>query len=311
MIKFIKRNFQPFTKNPTDLLVHLFSPKFRASFTQAKKITQEVKERNEIEDLNLIREIHCAYSSSILLASFLNSGERIKVYSGHDSVTFGQAFNVDVLAESWGDHFIRGFARKTEVDSTNEQGNFCVERRIFGSGEPFVSARELGDFNKGLFDEDVQQYCDSSEQIPSKVYISGKNFEDKSGNYSTLGLLIQILPGTEKEYIDEIYEKISQKSFFKEIHNTDIDEKSIKKLFEDVNDDITYSTKEFTFKCDCTKELVQKFLESMDKDSLIKLKQDPYQLINCSFCNNPYEFSRDEIDSFIADDLIDLSVRRK
>lgn len=299
------RKFRSLLDRPIDKVFQVHNESFRASFTQAKKITHEVKLRNHIEDLLLIKETHATFSTLLMLTSLSRGTEKFKVYTGHDRSSFGLVYDIEIYAETWGKNLVRGFSKKYEADMAEDKGVFSVEKRLPAADSDHSSSRNLEDPNKGLTDHDVQQYFDLSEQVYSKVYISGDNFASKTGDYFALSFVIQKLPGGENDQIDEIYHKILKNS--QALHADNLSEIHLEKLFDQ---EVNISSSEHEFKCNCTKEIVTKHMKSMPIESLISMKQDSYQLVSCSTCSEAYKFSKEEIDSYLDDDIIDLSIKK-
>ena len=56
---------------------------------------------------------------------------------------------------------------------------------------------------------------------------------------------------------------------------------------------------EVNYKCDCSKERVEKALISLGKKDLEELAQDPVTTVDCHFCNKKYSFTSEEIRGLI------------
>ena len=283
-----------------DTLIHLYSNNIRASLTQARNITQEVKNRCEIQDFSLIKEVHTAFTASLLMSSFLKGQERVKICSEHNKLSFGLPYSCAIYAEKWDEFNIRGFGKKNELENYSNSGNFLVGKTLAGATSEYQSIFGFEDSQLGLTDSDLDNYFQKSEQIPTKVYISG----EYSQEFPALGLIIQALPGTENDYILETFEKILQKQAFKDLHHSELDETNFQALFEDLKEEFGYRKLNYTYKCNCTKQLVSKFLEKLPTETLVSMKSEPIQLIACNHCNYHYEFTPDEIDKMITNEFI-------
>ena len=52
---------------------------------------------------------------------------------------------------------------------------------------------------------------------------------------------------------------------------------------------------EVSYKCDCTKERVERALISLGNDQLDELAEDAVTEVKCHFCDKVYHFSREEV----------------
>ena len=52
---------------------------------------------------------------------------------------------------------------------------------------------------------------------------------------------------------------------------------------------------EVNYKCDCTKERVERALISLGNDQLDELARDEVTEVKCHFCDKVYHFSREEV----------------
>ena len=56
---------------------------------------------------------------------------------------------------------------------------------------------------------------------------------------------------------------------------------------------------EVSYKCDCTKERVEKALISLGPKQLKEISEDPVTTVDCHFCNKQYAFTSEEVRGLI------------
>ena len=201
-----------------DLVIHFYTDSFRGSLTQAKSLTEAIRRRCNVKDLALSQETHCAVASTLLQSILLRGEERVRTVSEHSHKSLGVNSNTTVYCEKWGPNYIRGFADKLESNEIVEKSNFMIGKTLYGANDEYKSIHTLNQPNLGLTEKDMQIFFDISEQIPSKVYINSAGWNNENYENTGLGLLIQLLPGTEKKYLDEVYEGVMSATAFKQIH---------------------------------------------------------------------------------------------
>ena len=82
-------------------------------------------------------------------------------------------------------------------------------------------------------------------------------------------------------------------------------EKSLEEIATYISDDLnTYEVEEMevNWKCDCSKERMQRAICSMGKKDIEELAEDEQTEVVCHFCNSKYVFSKDEIKTMISDE---------
>lgn len=166
-----------------------------------------------------------------------------------------------------------------------------------GLKEPYVGNVPLV---SGEIAEDFAQYFAISEQTSSVVNLGV--LVDKTGEVSSAGgYLITLMPDAtedviaELEYASKNIEPIS-KMLKDNLSLVDIAKKSTGcKDIKMIKDDIFPE-----YKCNCSKERVEKALIAMGREELTKiLKEDGKIEAGCQFCLKKYNFSKEELEEIL------------
>lgn len=166
-----------------------------------------------------------------------------------------------------------------------------------GVGEPQIGTVEL---ISGEIAEDISYYYTQSEQIPTAVGLGVLVAKDGivlgAGGY-----MLQLLPDCPEEVIAKAETNITniKKSislFFAEDNDP---QELISSLLSDMPFKI-FENYEGVYKCDCSKNRVEKALISIGKTELTKIKeQDKGAEVTCHYCNKTYSFTEKDLEKLI------------
>lgn len=183
----------------------------------------------------------------------------------------------------------------------NEQGKLNV-KAIVGKGqlnvikdiglkEPYVGNVPL---QTGEIAEDFAYYFAISEQVPSAVALGV--LVNKDGSVKKAGgYLIQATPDTPEEILKLIENRISESDSITQMLEKGM---SLEEIATYISDDLnTHIVEEKIPKyiCDCSKERMEKALICLSKKDILDLANDDVTEICCHFCNQKYQFSKNEI----------------
>ncbi len=179
---------------------------------------------------------------------------------------------------------------KLDVAGAVGTGNLYVIKDL-GLKEPFNGNVELV---SGEIAEDLTYYFTVSEQTPSAVGL-GVLIDLDSTVKVAGGFILQIMPSCSDEAITKLEKNIASISSVTDILLEDGLDGLIEKLSSGFEVEIMDEVHP-VFKCDCTKEKVEKALITIGKKELEKIaKEDEKTEMTCHFCNKKYYFSREEI----------------
>ncbi len=179
---------------------------------------------------------------------------------------------------------------KLNVGAVIGKGDLRVIKDI-GLKEPYIGMVPL---QTGEIAEDFAYYFAFSEQIPSAVALGV--LVDKDGSVKRAGgYLLQIMPNTPDEIIKLIEDRIKTSKSITQMLEENMTLEEIATYISDDLDTRVVEEIEPKYKCDCSKERMERALISLGKKELDRLAQDEKTEIECHFCNKKYVFSKEEI----------------
>ena len=257
----------------------------------------------------------CAPTAAAALGRMLTAGVLMgsTLKSEQDKLTLkidggGSAKGVVVTASS--DCSVKGYIGNPNADlPANNEGKLDVSG-IIGKDGSFVVIRDMGlkkpyvgqiPIYTGEIGDDIAYYYTTSEQIPSAVGL-GVLVEPDYTVSAAGGFIIQMMPGASEmvaeilmcrlEEISSITQMLSEGKTIEDILNI---------IFEDMNLQILDDVKP-EYKCDCSREKVEKALISIGKEELQNIvDENKVEEIACQFCSTKYEFTSVDIKKLISE----------
>ena len=224
----------------------------------------------------------------------------------NDSLTMrlaggGPAGTLIAVADSYGN--VKAYVQNPVVEiPLNSVGKLDVRGAVgtdgtlsvikdMGMGEPYSGQIPIV---SGEIAEDITSYLATSEQVPS-VCALGVLVNPDLTVAQAGGFLIQLLPFAPESAIEAIEKNIKEMQSVTQLLSQgmtpeDIAMRALEGLNPNVLDDF-----EVNYKCDCTKERVERALISLGNDQLDELAQDEVTEVKCHFCDKVYHFSREEV----------------
>lgn len=255
----------------------------------------------------------CAPTAAAAFGRMLTAGTLMgtMLKSDKDSLTMqisggGEAKGVVVTAHA--DASVKGYIGNPNVDlPANSQGKLDVSSAIgkdgylriirdLGLKEPYVGQVPI---YTGEIGDDLAYYFTVSEQTPSAVGLGVLVDTDMSIKASG-GFIIQMMPGADEFLADIITYRLEEVPSITEFIAKGMNiEEILEFIFEDMELKIHEEIKP-TYKCDCSRERVEKALISIGKKDLEELYNDgKTEEIKCHFCNKNYEFNHEDIGQLI------------
>lgn len=178
--------------------------------------------------------------------------------------------------------------------AVGKDGNLTVVKDL-GLKEPYSGQVPIV---SGEIAEDITNYLAVSEQVPSVCALGVLVNPDLTVNVAG-GFLVQVLPFASDEVITTIENNIKDiPAMTKLLSDGKTAEEIGLMLLEGLNPNVLDDF-EVNYKCDCSKERVEKALISLGKKDLEELAQDPVTTVDCHFCNKKYSFTSEEIRGLI------------
>ena len=213
----------------------------------------------------------------------------ITVTAGPDGTVKGYVTNPEVvLPPNMFGHF--------DVGGAVGKGSLIVIQDI-GLKEPYVGQVDI---QTGEIAEDLAYYYYLSEQVPSIVALGVLMNKDNTVRESG-GYIIQLMPDCPEEVIAKLEEKMN---FIPAVTELLRDGKSPEQILEQILGEMKleiYGQMPAQFKCNCSRERVEKALIALGRAELSNIIADGKpETLNCSFCNTNYTFTVDEMKDILA-----------
>lgn len=176
-------------------------------------------------------------------------------------------------------------------------GTLTVNKDL-GLKDPYIGSVPLV---SGEVAEDVTSYYAISEQVPTVCALGVLVDPDTGRVLKAGGFLIQLLPTADDTTIDAVEEGLqglpSVTAMLADgLTPEDICRKVLPKFDMEVLD-----RTQTAYKCNCTRERVERALISLGKEELLKMAEDEETAVNCTFCHRIYRFKPAEIRKLAAD----------
>ena len=154
----------------------------------------------------------------------------------------------------------------------------------------------------GEIAEDFAQYFTVSEQQPSMVYL-GVRVDPHDGRVRAGGgLIVQPMPFCPDDVIDNIQDRVPMVKMLAGMLDDGMElEAALRKIFDGMDINFT-ETMETGFRCDCTRERLERVLISLGRDELSDMIEKEHGAeLTCHFCNKKYSFSEAELKGLLEE----------
>lgn len=266
-----------------------------------------------IDALDIVSRIEQIHRTSAVVTAALGrlsvaaSLIGIGLKGGNDSVTVrmngdGPAGALIAVADSGGN--VKSYVSNPIVEiPLNKFGKLDVAGAVgrngtlsvvkdFGLKEPYVGQVPIV---SGEIAEDIASYFAVSEQIPTVcglgVLVNPDLMVKAAGGY-----LMQLLPFADESCIDRLEANVNSLPPVTVMLDSGMTAEDIAlKTLDGFEPDILDSF-DVSYKCDCSKERVEKALISLGREELKKMSEEEENIeVCCHFCEKKYNFSREEI----------------
>lgn len=213
----------------------------------------------------------------------------------------GPLQGMTAVADSHGN--VRGYCLEPVVETTyHRPGKLNVGAAVgngkltvvkdFGLKEPYVGQVELV---SGEIAEDFTYYLASSEQTPSIVSL-GVGI-DANGVTCAGGFMVQLLPGADEETVSYLENRVS--GGFPDVTfllTEGMNPEKILDMFLGDKDICFLAGRKVAYKCNCSRDRMERNLMAIGKKDLTELSQDPNGIdLECHFCDQKYHFSQEDV----------------
>jgi molecular chaperone Hsp33 len=233
------------------------------------------------------------------------------MFKGEDKLTIKVEGNGPIgpmIVDSNAKGEVRGYVMNPQTHfDLNEVGKLDV-RRAVGTEGTLTIVKDLGlrDFFTGQvpivsgeIGEDFTYYFAVSEQVPSSVGL-GVLVNPDNTILAAGGFIIQLMPGTDDETITILEERLNNMEPVSKMIEKGLTPEEL--LFEILGKDnvqILDSTP-VSFECNCSKERFGSAIISLgEKEIRNMIEEDGGAEAHCHFCMENYQYSVEELESFI------------
>ncbi len=175
--------------------------------------------------------------------------------------------------------------------AVGKKGSLSVIKDM-GLKEPYVGQVPIV---SGEIAEDIANYFAVSEQVATicglGVLVNPDLTVNKAG-----GFLVQLLPFADEHTISVLEENVKKLKSVTEMLTDGMSAEEIAMITLDGLEPNVLDELESEYRCDCSKERVEKAVISLGKTELLKMADEEEQIeICCHFCDKKYYFSKDEL----------------
>ncbi|MCT8977302.1 Hsp33 family molecular chaperone HslO [Clostridium sp. CX1] len=266
------------------------------------------------ELVNEAVKIHdCAPTAAAALGRMVTAGSIMgsMLKSEKDSLTLkisGGGEAKGVVVTSYADSTVKGYIGNPSVDlpanskgkldvggAIGKNGNLVIIRDM-GLKEPYVGQVPI---YTGEIGDDLAYYFTVSEQTPSAVGL-GVLVDTDLSIKAAGGFIIQMMPGANDLVADLVTYRLQEIPSVTEMIVKGMSvEDMLNYIFEDMDLKI-HETMTPAYKCDCSRERVERALISIGKKDLEELyNEGKTEELKCHFCNKSYEFTSEQIGNIL------------
>ncbi len=190
---------------------------------------------------------------------------------------------------------------KLDVAGALGKGTLQVIRDM-GLKEPYIGSCDL---QTGEIAEDLTYYFAISEQVPSSVGLGVLMNRDNTVRQAG-GFILQLMPGTPDETIDALEKQLASVTSVTSMLDAGMSPEELLETLLAPFDPVFNEKLPLSWKCDCSKQRVEKALISLGKGELATLAIEGKPIeVACHFCGKKYAFSVDDLCR-----IRDLAVRK-
>ena len=232
-------------------------------------------------------------------------GARLKAENGSITLRLnggGEAGSLIAISDCEGNP--RGYVENPVVEiPLNKYGKLDVAGAVgtngsllvmcdYGFGEPYIGNTPIV---SGEIAEDITYYYAASEQTPT-VCALGVLVDKDLTVISAGGFIAQLLPGASEEAIDKLEANINAMPTVTQLLSDGKTPEDIANMVLDGFEPQILDKREVGYRCNCTRERVEKALISMGREELNAMADEqPVTEVKCHFCPKIYRFSPVEI----------------
>lgn len=181
---------------------------------------------------------------------------------------------------------------KLDVGGAVGHDGFLHVMRDLGLGEPYIGQTPLV---SGEIGDDITSYYATSEQTPTVCGLGVLVAPDLSVQHAG-GFLLQLLPYCPEDVTARIEQNVAGVTSVTQLLAEGKTPDDIARLLFDGLDPNPLDEGECAYRCDCSRDRVERALISLGREQLDEMIADGKTVeLGCHFCNKKYHFSPDEL----------------
>ncbi len=204
---------------------------------------------------------------------------------------------------------VRGYVKNPKVElPASEEGKIDVEKAVgrgelivikdYGLKEPYITKVPLISGGIAL---DVANYYRTSEQIPSAVAL-GVLVDPERLIASAGGLIIQLMPGVDNEFISHLESSFSKLgSVSRKLDEGMTPEEIVEELLGKGAKPNWLGTQKVEFRCTCSREKAEETLLALGKDEIVRMLSEGRGEVECKFCGKKYVFEKADLERLLKE----------
>lgn len=215
-----------------------------------------------------------------------------------------------ILVDANANGEVRGYVSNPQTHfDLNEQGKLDV-RRAVGTDGMLTVVKDIGlkdhftgqtPIISGELGDDFTYYLVTSEQVPSSVGV-GVLVNPDNTIQAAGGFILQLLPGTEEETITAIEERLKTIAPISKLIQSGLTPEDILEELLGKGNVKILEKMPVSFVCQCSRERIENALISLGKDEIRDIIEEEGKAeANCHFCNENYQFSKEELEQLEKD----------
>lgn len=220
-----------------------------------------------------------------------------------------------IVVDAYSNGNVRGFVSNPLAEADSREDGHLNVGAIVGNMGTLTVTKDLHmednwsgtvELQTGEIGEDFAYYFTLSEQTPTAVSVGVKVNPD--GSVKSAGaLVLQMMPDatdTDISICEHVLAGLKPMSTIIE----EYDDVNLSRLAEDLFEDAqVLSEQPVAFKCECSKEKTAQVLSSLAPAELQKMiDEDQGAEVTCNFCGSVYEFSKEELQKIVDENVKNL-----
>lgn len=190
---------------------------------------------------------------------------------------------------------LNGHGKLDVAGAVGRTGSLTVMKDL-GLKEPYVGQVPIV---SGEIAEDLTSYFAISEQLPSVCALGVLCAPQTEEIITAGGFIIQLLPTATDETIDMVERGLSDLPAVTTMLTDGLSPEEIcRKALPDFELELLDEF-ETAYRCNCSKQRVEKALLSMGTEELTGLLEDEKTEVSCHFCDKKYTFTRSDIEQLL------------